>query len=188
MVRKCVPLTMVFAVLALTAICRAQNQQPSVASAIESFRADTRADRVTIIGATMQFSDKDAAAFWPIYRKYEYERSTLEDRRAAVIKEYVEKYSTLTDADAKAMTERMFDCESRLIALKKTYFKKFNRVLPALTVAKFFQLEHRVDLLVDMKVESALLPLGEPQNLQQEGIRCSGTDTGTLEMNCSEPQ
>jgi len=187
MVRKSVLLTMLFAVLAGAAVCRAQTQQPSVVSAIESFRADTRADRVTLITAAMQFNDKDAAAFWPIYRKYEYERSTLEDRRAAVIKKYVEKYSTLTDTDAKAITERLLDCESRLIALKKTYFKKFNTALPALTVAKFFQLDHRIDLLVDMKVESALLPLGQQQS-EQEAVRCSGTDAETAERDCNQTQ
>jgi hypothetical protein len=115
----------------------------------------------------MNFSGKDAAAFWPVYRKYEYERSTVDDRRVAVIKEYAEKYSTLTDADAKSMAERMFDCDSRLAALKKTYFKKFNKVLPALTVTKFFQLEHRIDLLVDMRVESSLPPLTRPQETEQ---------------------
>jgi hypothetical protein len=126
------------------------------------------ADRATVITQAMNFSDKDAGAFWPIYRKYEYERSLLDDRRVAVIKQYAEKYSALTDADAKAMAEQMFDCESRIAELKKTYFKKFNKVLPSLTVAKFFQLEHRLDLLVDMKVESSLPPLARPQPAQQE--------------------
>jgi hypothetical protein len=50
----------------------------------------------------------------------------------------------------------MLDYESRLAALKKKYFKKFNRVLPAVTVVKFFQLEHRLDLVIDMKIASAL--------------------------------
>jgi hypothetical protein len=122
-----------------------------------------QADRATIITAAMNFSDKDAAAFWPIYRQYEYERSKLDDRRAVVIKQYVRKYSSLTDADAKAMAEQVFNCDSRLATLKKTYFKKFNKVLPALTVTKFFQLDRRIDLLMDMKVESALPPLTEPQ-------------------------
>ncbi|MBZ5647709.1 MAG: hypothetical protein LAN37_10850 [Acidobacteriia bacterium] len=127
-----------------------------------------QADRAKIITAAMNFSEKDGAAFWPIYRKYEYERSTLDDRRVAVIKEYAAKHSTLTDADAKAMAERMFDCDAALAALKKKYFKKFNAVLPALTVTKFFQLEHRIDLLMDMKVESSLPPLfGPPQSNPQ---------------------
>ena len=167
MIRKSALLTITFAMLALSPLCRAQNQEPSMASAIEVVRADMGADRAKIITEAMNFSDKDAAAFWPIYRKYEYERSTVDDRRVAVIKEYAEKYSTLTDADAKSMAERMFDCDSRLAALKKRYFKKFNTVLPAFTVTKFFQLEHRIDLLVDMKVESSLPPLTRPQETEQ---------------------
>ena len=167
MIRKSALLTTTFAMLALSPLCRAQNQEPSMASAIEVVRADMGADRAKIITEAMNFNDKDAAAFWPIYRKYDYERSTVDDRRVAVIKEYAEKYSTLTDVDAKSMAERMFDCDSRLAALKKRYFKKFNTVLPAFTVTKFFQLEHRIDLLMDMKVESSLPPLTRPQNVEQ---------------------
>lgn len=164
MIRKSMLLAIMFVTLALPAVCRAQTQQANVSSTIELVRADMQADRAKIVTAAMNFSDKEAAAFWPISRKYEYERSTLDDRRAAVIKEYAAKYSTLNDTDAKAMVERMFDCESALVALKKKYLKKFNAALPALTVTRFFQLEHRIDLLMDMKVESSLPPLfGVPQ-------------------------
>ena len=166
MIRKFIVLTITFTML--SPLCRAQDQQPSLDSVIEVFRADMRADRATIITQAMDFSDKDAAAFWPIYRKYEYERSLLDDRRVAVIKEYAERYSALSDTDAKAMAEQMFDCESRIAELKKTYFKKFNNVLPAPTVTKFFQLDHRIDLLVDVKVESSLPPLFQPQAAEQE--------------------
>ena len=34
--------------------------------------------------------------------------------------------------------------------------KEFNKVLSALTVTKYFQLEHRLDLLVDLKLASEL--------------------------------
>jgi hypothetical protein len=126
-----------------------------------------QADRATIITAGMDFSDKDAAAFWPIYRRYEYERSTLDDSRVVVIKEYTQKYPNLSDSEAKAMAERMFDFDSRLAALKRKYFKKFNKVLPALTVTKFFQLERRIDLLMDVQVESSLPPLTQAQDTVQ---------------------
>jgi len=161
--RKSVLLTIAFAMVALSPICRAQTQELSIGSAIEVARANMQADRATIIGGAMNFSEKDSAAFWPVYRQYERERSTLDDGRVAVIKEYTGKYSTLSDADAKAMAEQMFEYDSRLAALKKTYFKKFNKVLPALTVTKFFQLDHRIDLLVDMQVESSLPPLTQAQ-------------------------
>jgi len=177
MIRTSVLLAISFALLAISPICLAQDQtgelqlQPgqvktaSIDSAIEVARADIRADKNALISAGMNFSEKDGAAFWPVYRKYEYERSNIEDLRASVIKEYAEKYLSMTDADAKAMSDRMFDCDARETDLKRKYFKEFNKVLPAITVAKFFQLEHRIDLLIGMKVESSLPQLTDSQHV-----------------------
>jgi hypothetical protein len=159
MMKNSALLMITFAMLAFCPFGRAQDQEPTIDSAIEVARANMRADRATIITQAMNFSDKEAGAFWPIYRQYEYERSRLDDGRVAVIKEYSQKYPSLADAEAKAMAEQMFEYDSRLAALKKKYYKKFNKALSALTVTKFFQLDRRVDLLMDMNVESSLPPL-----------------------------
>jgi len=161
-------LTITFAMLVLTTASRAQNQQPIGDSTIEAIRAEMQSDRTTVINAAMELNDKDAQAFWPIYRRYEYDRSKLDDRRVAVIKKYAEKYPALTDADAKTMAQEMFDCEARITAVKQKYFKEFSKVLPALTVAKFFQLDHRVDLVMDLKVEASFPPLAAAGREQQQ--------------------
>jgi len=163
MMKNSASLMLTFAMLAFCPLGRAQDEEPAIDSTIAVVRANMRADRAALITTGMNFTDKDGAAFWPIYQQYEYERSRLDDRRAAVIKQYTQKYPNLTDAEAKAMAEQMFDCESRLAELKKKYYKKFNKVLPALTVAKFFQLERRVDLLMDLNVEYSLPPLTQAQ-------------------------
>src|SRR6201993_2177540 len=123
-----------FAMLAFCPAGRAQDQEPAIDSIIAAVRANMKADRTTLITAGMNFNDKEGAAFWPIYQQYERERSGLDDRRAVVIKQYTQKYPNLTDSEAKAMADQMLDCESLLAALKKKYYKKFNRALPALTV------------------------------------------------------
>jgi hypothetical protein len=163
MIKNAVFSVLTFAILAICPLGRAQDQEPNIDSSIAVIRANMQADRTTLITTGMNFNDNEGAAFWPIYREYQYERSKLDDRRSAVIKEYTQKYPNLTDAEAKEMAERMLDCESRLAELKKKYYKKFNRVLPALTVTKFFQLERRVDLMLDMQVEVALPPLTQAQ-------------------------
>jgi len=165
-----------FAMFAFCPLSSAQNQAPAIQiqeptldSTIAVVRANMQADRTTLITTGMNFNDKDGAAFWPIYQQYEYERSRLDDDRVAVIKEYTQKYPTLTNAEAKAMAEKMFACDSRLAELKKKYFKKFNKALPALTVAEFFQLERRIDLLMDMNVEASLPPLTQA-NYTPQGV------------------
>jgi len=159
MIKSSALLVVTFAMLAFCPLGRAQDQEPTIDSTIAVVRANMKADRTTLITSGMNFGDKDGAAFWPIYQQYEYERSRLDDRRVVVIKEYTKKYPTLTDAEAKAMAEQMLGCESRQAELKRKYYKKFNRVLPALTVTKFFQLERRIDLMMDMQVEASLPPL-----------------------------
>ncbi len=160
--RNALLLTLALTTLALSPRCHGQTLPASVNSSIELVRAGAQADRVTTITAAMNFSDKDGAAFWPIYRKYEYERSRLDDRRVAVIKEYAAKYPSLSDSEAKDMAVKMFACDTSLAALKKKYYKKFNAVLPAYAVTKFFQVEHRYDLMMDMRVEASLPPLDQP--------------------------
>src|SRR5579872_3839486 len=92
MTKNAALLMVTFAMVVLVPLGRAQDQEPSLDSTIALVRANMQADRNTLITTGMNFSDKDSAAFWPIYREYEYERSKVDDRRVAVIKEYTQKY------------------------------------------------------------------------------------------------
>jgi hypothetical protein len=144
---------------ALPYVSAAQSSQ-SVDSYIESIRADARADKTAIITAGMQFNDQDGKAFWPVYRKYEAELMTVNDKRVALIKSYAEKFGSLTDADAKNMIDQSLDFESSRADLRKKYANEFLKAgLAPLTVAKFLQLEHRLDLLVDLEIASQLPPM-----------------------------
>src|SRR6202000_95860 len=134
-------------------------EQPSTDSYIESLRADMHADKVAIVTKAMKFNDQDGAVFWPIYKKYAYDLSKLDDQRVQLIKEYGQEFNTLTDAQAKDMADRLFKYQSARVYLKKKYFKEFTKALPAITVVKFFQLENRLDLLVDLALASELPPL-----------------------------
>src|ERR1700760_2815432 len=158
--RRLLPIALtLFAPVALTAGAVAQSQDPSVDSYIESVRADLHADKVAIITKAMAFNDKDSAVFWPIYKKYSYDLSQLDDQRVQLIKEYAQNYNTLNDAQAKDMADRIFKYQASRIELKKKYFKEFNKQLPAVTVVKFYQLENRLDLLLDLQLASELPPL-----------------------------
>ena len=123
---------------------------------IASLRADLKAEKTTLINEAMQFSEKDAAAFWPVYKRYEAELVKVNDERVSVIKTYSDTWTTMSDDDARNLAKKALDLESRRAALRKQYFAEFSKVLPGLTVAKFFQLEHRLEVLVDLKIASEL--------------------------------
>ena len=71
-------------------------------------------------------------------------------------KAYAEKFIALNDEDARLLAVKAIDLASRRVELKKKYFKKFSQRMEPIVVLTFFQLEHRLDLIIDLKVASEL--------------------------------
>jgi hypothetical protein len=135
--------------------------QTDIDAAIESLRADVRADKTTVVGKAMALPPDQSEKFWPIYKQYEKDLSEINNERVEMVKQYAQKEGHLTDQEAKAMAEKSFDVDFRKADLRRRYFKRMDKELPATTVAKFFQLEHRLDLVVDAKLASELPPILE---------------------------
>ena len=123
---------------------------------IELLRSDVKTKKVAIITEVMQFTNEEANAFWPVYREYEVELSKMGDARIALIRDYARNYDTMTDEKAKELIQRALKLEERRTKLKKRYFKKFDKALSSKTVAKFFQLENQINLLIDLQIASEL--------------------------------
>jgi len=123
---------------------------------IELLRSDVKTKKVAIITEVMQFTSEEANAFWPVYREYDFEFSKLGDARIALIKDYAQHYKSMTDEKAKELMKEVFKLEGKRTKLKKRYFKKLDRVLASKTVAKFFQLENQINLLIDLQIASEL--------------------------------
>src|SRR5947209_6581822 len=74
---------------------------------IKLIRQDIQSAKDGIIKDTMQFSEAEGAAFWPIYKEYSAEQRGISEKRFAVISDYSKHFDTMTDADAGGLTERM---------------------------------------------------------------------------------
>ena len=123
---------------------------------IELLRSDVKTQKVAIVTEVMQFTNEEAKVFWPMYREYDFEQTKLGDARIELIKDYAENYETMTDQKAKELIDGALKLQGKRIKLKKKYFKKFNKVLPSKIVAKFFQLENQINLLIDLQIASEL--------------------------------
>jgi hypothetical protein len=152
-------------------MCNAQGnhgaESRDIDSAIETIRADFRADKTQLITQAMAFSSGDAKIFWPVYRKYDAELTVINDQRVELIKQYANKYASITESDAKSILDQALDFEKKRAELKQKYAREFERGgLSAVTTAKFFQLEHRLDALVDLQLASELPALIVRRNVK----------------------
>ena len=124
--------------------------------AIEVLRKDARAGKADILGKTMALDSAQAAAFWPLYKQYEAEVQTLGNERLAIIQDLAEHFDSLDDAKAKALLERQVAFEDKKLALQKKYKDEMLKVLPAKTVARFLQVDSRLNKLVELTVASEI--------------------------------
>lgn len=123
---------------------------------IELMRKDVRAQKADIIGKTMELDAEQAAAFWPIYKRYEAEAQLLGDERLAIIQDLAEHFDSLNDAKAKGLLDRSVSLEEKKVVLMKKYKDELLTVLPAKVVARFFQVDSRLNKLVDLTVSSEI--------------------------------
>jgi hypothetical protein len=70
--------------LLFTLATTAAYSQNGVARFVELLRSDVKTNKKAIIAASMRFSDAQAAAFWPLYRNYEFELDKLVVPLAAI--------------------------------------------------------------------------------------------------------
>jgi hypothetical protein len=136
--------------------------QSGIERDIQMLRQDLRSKKKQTIAANLQLSDADATKFWPVYDQYVAELTKINDEKYAVIKEYADAWGNMQDDQALSLINRALAVEERVAQLRIKYVPIFSKVVSGSKVATFFQIERRVQALVDLQL-SAQLPLVQAQ-------------------------
>jgi predicted outer membrane protein len=127
-------------------------------SNMEIVREAMRADKKALVAANLQLTDAEAKAFWPLYDKYEKDLLTTNNKLYQVVEEYALNYNKLTDAKALDLVHRYLSAEEARTKVRSSYLKDFTKVLPGLKVARFYQIENKLDAVVRYEM-AAQIPL-----------------------------
>ncbi len=136
----------------------ATTEEQNIDAYISLLRQDIQSQAVAIIGQMMQFTPEQASAFWPVYAEYSKELQRIGDLRVANIKDYAANYGSITDQKAEELVMKALEFQTKRLELKKQFFSKFAKALSPKLAAKFFQVEHQLQLILDLQI-SAELPV-----------------------------
>ena len=139
-----------------------QADQASVDKDIQLLRKDLRSDKKQLIAANLNLTDSEATKFWPVYDQYQAEYSKIGDAKVALIKDYAANWGTISDDQALAYLKRSQNIDESVIQLRKKYVPIVNQVLPGKKTATFFQLDRRIDDLMNVQLASQI-PLVQSQ-------------------------
>jgi hypothetical protein len=105
-----------------------------------------------LIGGTLDLSDAEAAAFWPIYEEYGAKKGALWEERIDVIKMFLAGYDTMSPEIARGLLDATFENSGKKLALEREYADKFDDVIPLNKVVRLFQAENKLETMMMMEI------------------------------------
>jgi hypothetical protein len=123
---------------------------------IALLRQDIRAMKMQVIGQNMSLSDTEAEKFWPIYNHYTKDLVEVNNQKYALLKQYAEMWATMTDEDALIYVRHWLEADGQAQALRLKYVPVVSQVLPGRKAATFFQLDRRLNMIIDLQLFSQI--------------------------------
>ena len=135
-------------VLAMTAFSLSLNAQ-SVDDYVELARDVLNTEKMAAVAEVMQLTDTQRAPFWDLYNEYNQEANKIHNQRIAIIKDFANNYESMSDDKADEIWVGFLSYQQQLLKLKKSYYKKFKKIISASEAAKYFQVENKVEALIN---------------------------------------
>ena len=112
--------------------------------------------RKAIVALNLGLTDYESKAFWPVYEEYWSERKKLADRHITLLSDFAKNYvyESLTNKRAEEMLKEWLSVEQQKVKLQKKYIKKFRKAIPEKKVLRYFQIENKLDLVIDTELSS----------------------------------
>ena len=123
---------------------------------IALLRRDLRAMKMQVIGQNMSLSEAEGQKFWPIYNHYVKDLQAVNDQKYALLKQYAEMWETMSDQDALIYVRNWLETDGKAQALRLRYVPVVSEVLPGRKAATFFQLDRRLNMMIDLQLFSQI--------------------------------
>ena len=127
---------------------------------LQQLRTDIQSDRQALVAASLGLTEEEGEAFWPVYREYRSDMAKVGDRMQTLIQDYAEIWDTATEEQAKTMVNQMLAIQRDELKVRKSHLSKFRKVLPEVKVARFLQIENKIDVIVKLGLAD-VIPLIE---------------------------
>ena len=140
--------------------CQAQASEANLRDEIELTRSEVQSRRQEIVKELMELSPQESEAFWPIYREYQTDAAKLGDQRVSLIETYFANAENLSEEQADELLKDAFKLRKNQLDLQKKYVGKYRKVLPAVKVARLYQIENALDAIISANLQASMPMIG----------------------------
>ena len=108
------------------------------------------------MAVNLDLTDEEAKKFWPVYDRYQQEMSSVQDRLVKVIQDYTASFENLSDEKAMAIVNEYLAVEADRVQVKRANLPAFAAAVPGRKVARFYQIENKMDAVVRFKLAETI--------------------------------
>lgn len=126
--------------------------QDKPADTMDLLREKARADKRLVVASVLELTESQAKVFWPVYNAYQSDMVAHYDRLMALIDAYGKAYDAMTDETATTLLKQYLALEKDHVAMLSAYLPRFQKVLPAIKVARLYQIENKMRALVNYEL------------------------------------
>lgn len=119
---------------------------------IEIMRSVLNTEKKAVIAEVMTLTKEEGDVFWPLYNEYNDKLYQVGTKEVKIISDYADNFTSITDEKADELWASYMLVQSEYLNLKKQYYKKFKKILPAGKVVKYFQAENKIKTLIDAQL------------------------------------
>ena len=137
-------------VLPLFVFAQTNEQLADLNDAIEMVRSMAALERRAVIAEQLRLTGEESTKFWPIYDDYAADKKRINDRLIKIITDYGANFENLSDELATSLVDDHMGVQSDLLKLRSKYLRKFDKVLAPKTLARFYQIENKLDAVTNV--------------------------------------
>lgn len=135
-------------VVLLTALCASPALTQTVQQRLDLTREAVENQRRILVAGSLRLSEAEAKAFWPLYDDYEKERKPLDARANKLVSDFLAAAGGMSDAQARAMLDEAFRIEEARTKVRRSWYDRMAKAIPARELARFYQIENKLDSVV----------------------------------------
>ena len=137
---------------------------------LEVAREVLKTEKKAAIAEVMMLTESESTPFWDMYNEYNFELNKVQNMRISTIMDFAKNYETMTDVKADELWTNVLAYQQELLKLKKSYYNKFKKILPAGKAARYFQAENKIEAMINGKPSIASNLPGVRQPVKLHGM------------------
>jgi hypothetical protein len=150
--------------LSLPVAAPAQEPAPASAAAngaqlsetMTKFRDELQALETQVVSKGVTLTTEEAAAFWPVFKRFQAEQRKIIDGQIAAVRQYADRYAALSEADATAYVNALLARDQQIHDLRVKYLAEYSKVIGKNNAARVIHISRKLGLASQAKLAEVI--------------------------------